>query len=430
VNSRQATSTTLSAAGGGGALSLKAHSHPLFLDGVYELLPRGEEIRFVRLRSPDAQEVAGVLADATSRVVRALAAAGHELDPDLGHEDALARDHENRPVRSDTPKRHTPRSASRRSRRSGGSRIADGICISPVRVEETGRSMIVFYLVPAMVLLFLTVANPHPMEHQAALALGVFAASIFVLVAAGRAMAGMRKAPRRAAMLVLDLALLVALVALPIALSLGVMVYGESRTELSDFEDHVFLIDGKPAGIEFTFRFVPRGFLWVRQTRFPIGRLLFQVDYPPDSVRSFYGGEFYDLDLRAVDVEPAVETYRAGTTYSVRAVALPNFLAREDDGYCRPYADTRYEKRLEAELENIAREVGPARIRVLFENVHWSVPGEVTDCVEGDSFRGCPLILRTQQAYDLWAFYETALALSHGKACRPIQGGRGVSSPF
>lgn len=293
--------------------------------------------------------------------------------------------------------------------------------------------MIVFYLAPALFLLFLTVVNPHPMEHQAAIALGVFAVSILLLAAAGRAMAGLQKVPRRAAMLVLDVALLVALVVLPAALSFWVEEYGTSRTEISDFEDHVFLIDGKPAGIEFTFRFVPQGFLWVRQAHSPIGRMQFQVDYPPDSVRSFYVGESYDLDLREVDVEPAGEGwrgYRAGTTYTVRAVALPNFVAKEDDGYCLAFSEPKYAKRLEATLENIAREVGLAHIRVLFENVHWSIPGEVTDCLESDFSNGCPLILRTQQAYDLSAFHETAVALSEGKTCRPIQGGRGVNSPF
>ncbi|MFN2378172.1 MAG: transposase [Candidatus Binatia bacterium] len=77
----------------GGALNLNVHFHSLFLDGVYEVLPRGAGIRFIALPSPDAQEVARVLADTTARVVRALAAAGYEVDPDLGDEDALAREH-------------------------------------------------------------------------------------------------------------------------------------------------------------------------------------------------------------------------------------------------------------------------------------------------------------------------------------------------
>lgn len=77
----------------GGALNLNVHFHSLFLDGVYEVLPRGAGIHFVPLAAPDAQEVARVLADTTARVVRALTAAGYAVDPDLDDEDVLARDH-------------------------------------------------------------------------------------------------------------------------------------------------------------------------------------------------------------------------------------------------------------------------------------------------------------------------------------------------
>jgi hypothetical protein len=48
------------------------HLHTLFLDGVYEVLPRSSGVRFRPLPPPDAEEVATVLADVARRLVRAL----------------------------------------------------------------------------------------------------------------------------------------------------------------------------------------------------------------------------------------------------------------------------------------------------------------------------------------------------------------------